>query len=1206
MSDVTRRSFLISAAVLTGASPFGFPAAAAAQVGRPASEDGYDLWLRYRPVLAEPYRSEYRELAGRLLVEGSGASFQAARDELTRALPALLGQQVQLVNEPQAPGTVVLGTPDSSDLIRTVVPKGDLAAVGAEGYVLRSVRQGGALCIVVASTSAVGVLRGAFHLLRLMQTHAHLTSLNVRERPANPIRMVDHWDNLNRTVERGYAGQSIFDWDALPELSPRYTDYARALASLGLNATAVNNVNADSTFLTTGFLPKLAALAGVLRPYGIKLFVSANFASPMDLGGLTTTDPLDDGVKKWWRDKADEIYAAIPDFGGFLIKASSEGQPGPITYGRTHADGANTLAAAVAPHGGIAIYRAFVHGGPDTWTEDAWHEFKPIDGDFAANAVVQIKNGPMDFNPIEPVNPLLGGLPRTNSMLELQITQEYTGHATHLCYLVPEWKQVLDFDTRKNGSGPLVRQIVDGTAYGYSHAGFAGVINFGDDRDWTGHHLAAANTHGFGRLAWNPALPAEDIAAEWIAMTFGPELATGPLRSLLLSSWATYEHYTACLGQAYLVLPLGDHFAPDLPSTVGWHKADGKGIGFDRTTATGSGFAGFYAPPIAAAYEDPATTPEELLLFFHHLPYTHRLASGPTVIQKIYDNHFTAADAAAAERATWHSLETKIDKQRFTEVSERFDDQVDQAYIWRDAVVGYLFKLSRILDESRSWLQIDASKGELLLGGWPNDLPVTVGNASPTDASGHLGLTVPDGWTTGTAAFTVPSTEFAEIKVPVTPPIEPTVAQVTVTVDTPLTVLGTSPRQVTTTPIAGRCVYAVDAGTTTSPVFTGYSRLSPATVWSPDLGYGWVGGAPQSRDRGGPDDLRRDFCCDTTPRVLRLAVPDGKQQLYLLIGDEQVQARGTTVSIGGTQVADSGPLAAGEFTWLHVPLDGGRTVDLTFTGRPGEFWHLVVLALIDPDAPPKAAVVGAPQVNTPLLGGVDNVMTVPVISMTPDHAVQVTLTVSGPDGWSSDPATASIPAAQTVDVKPVVRPPVPPSDGTLQVAATSPDGELGGAHESVDVYAVPAAAKTVFAFDAGPVGSPVLTGYTALTPKSAWDATAGFGWVSGTVLDRDRNRLDVLRRDLVLSQQPCVLRLALPPGSHHAYLMTGDAFAPGARTRVSIGGTVVADSGPAPIPQGTFRWIDWPMSGGDTVDLTLTGSDGDAYWRVVCLVVVSE
>ncbi|MGH3490143.1 MAG: alpha-glucuronidase family glycosyl hydrolase [Actinopolymorphaceae bacterium] len=533
----TRRRFLAGTALtgtgvaLAGSSLLDSAAAEAAWVmlAAPPEEDGYELWLRYRLLVDRPdLLSSYRQTLTHVVAPPAGGTAveRSAVRELRRGLTGILGRPVPQTTAPDGDGALILGTPESSPLVAAHADAAELRQLGPEGFVLRRSTVNGAAAVLLASEGARGVLYGAFHLLRLLQTYRRIDRLDVAERPANPLRLVNHWDNLDRSVERGYAGSSIFAWDDLPNLDPRYTDYARALASVGINGTVVNNVNANAAFLASERLPGLAALAGVFREWGVTFHLSANYASPIvltrdDAEPIETADPFDPRVQAWWRDKVDEIYALIPDFGGFLVKANSEGQPGPLDYGRTHADGADMLAELVAPYDGIIMWRSFVHEGFGDWAEYQHRAFAPLDGDFAANVAVQTKNGPIDFQVREPVNPLFGALPQTNQMIELQITQEYTGHSTHLCYLVPQWKEVLDFDTHTQGTGPTVASIVDGSAYGQTMVGFAGVVNFGDERNWTGHHLAAANTHGYARLAWNPALGADEIAEEWVRMTFG-------------------------------------------------------------------------------------------------------------------------------------------------------------------------------------------------------------------------------------------------------------------------------------------------------------------------------------------------------------------------------------------------------------------------------------------------------------------------------------------------------------------------------------------------------------------------------------------------------------------------------------------------------------------------------------------------------------
>ncbi|WP_163509107.1 alpha-glucuronidase family glycosyl hydrolase [Fodinicola acaciae] len=917
MTGLTRRSLLAGSAGLAAGGVLPPPAASAA-------EDGYELWLRYRRVEDPALLAAYRAMITHLVVGGG----EAVRAELTRGLSGMLGRAVPERPEPPGAGAVIVGTPQTSRLVAAYVDAGELRGLGPEGYLIQR-RRG---WIFVASMGDRGLVYGAFHLLRLLQTGESLARLDIRERPAYALRLANHWDNLDRTVERGFAGLSIFHWDELPNVRGRYADYARALASVGLNGTVVNNVNANARFLSSAMIHGLAGLAAVLREWGISLYLSANFASPMALSGLPTADPLDADVQAWWRAKAAEVYAAIPDFGGFLVKANSEGQPGPGDYGRTHADGANLIAAAVRPYGGIVMWRAFVHNfDPRTWASEAYRTFQPLDGKFADNVVLQIKNGPIDFQVREPVHPLFGALPHTKTMLELQVTQEYTGQSTHLCYLVPEWKQVYDFDTR--GAGTVARIV----------GGAAGVMNIGDDRDWTGHQLAAANTHGYGRLAWNPALEPAGIAAEWARMTFGPCAQT--VVSMLLESWPAFEAYTSPLGCGFLQNG-GNHFDPDPVVSHGSHLADARGVGFDRTAATGTGDTGLWFPPVAAMYESLAGCPDELLLFFHHVAYTHRLRSGKTVIQHIYDSHFDGLLAAERLRRQWRTVRT--DPSRFAAILDRFDHQVAHATIWRDTITEYFFEWSRILDVRRSWIQTRfAEPAVAVLAGTSNDVAVTVGNASADRVDAAVRLVAPAGWTSGTATASLDSTEFTAIPVPLTvPAATPGFATVGATAEASLDVItgARAANDAVVTPAGPQCVLALDAGTTGSPVLSTYQKLSPADLWDASRGFGWVGGKPQSRDRVILDALRRDFVNDTTARTLRLGLPAGGFDAYALVGDTN-SLYPTRIRSGGTLLAASDAMPGNAFTWLRFRLGGGQ-VDLELSGDPGQHWHLNALVII--------------------------------------------------------------------------------------------------------------------------------------------------------------------------------------------------------------------------------------------------------------------
>ena len=956
----TRRTFLAASGTIAAGTYLTDPThltdqQAWAALNTPVGEDGYDLWLRYRPVDEPALLASYRRAFTQVVQTPDVGVLGSASAELVRGMSGLLGRSIAVVREPSRHGAVVLGTPDTSPLVREHVSTADLDAVGPEGYVLRRARVGRFDVVLVAGNGDRGVLYGTFHLLRLVQTRQSVRTLDVTERPANPLRLANHWDNLDGSVERGYAGQSVFHWHTLPETPPHYVDYARALASVGINGTVVNNVNANAQFLSSEMIQKLVPLADILRAWGVTFHLSANFASPMVLGGLDTADPEDPAVRAWWRDKAAEIYDHIPDFGGFLVKANSEGQPGPLDYGRTHADGANLLAEALQPHGGIVIWRAFVWHGPETWADEAYETFQPLDGKFAENAVVQIKNGPIDFQVREPVHPLFGALPHTNSMMELQITQEYTGQSTHLCYAVPMWKEVYDFDTHAAGPGTTVADIVAGSVYDYRHSGVAGVMNFGSDTNWTRHHLAAANTHGFARLAWNPGLDARQVAAEWVRMTFGSHAhLVEVLTRMLLRSREIYESYNSPLGAGF-VQGGADHFDPCVECNEPWHQSDGEGVGFDRTEATGTGTTGLYHSPVSDTFESLATCPDELLLFFHHVPYTHRLHSGTTVIQHIYDSHFEGLEDAYRLRRLWSAQRPHVDAQRFREVAERFDRQVEHATRWRDSLVSYWFSRSRLLDERRSWVQARfAQKWAVLHEGPEYDLELSIGNASPDDVDLTVRLDVPDGWTSGGTPVAVPSRDLRDVSVAVRAGGPPGTTVVGARIDADGIDLLVDSAEVLTSPAGQRCVLALDAGTATSPLHAGYRRLTPDDAWDPGTGYGWVGGAPQSRDRDAWDDpLLRDFVNDIPARTIRVAVPAGTHDAYLLVGDATVNSHPTYVHAGGERLAGSAFLWRGQFEWLHLTLDGGtsgREVDLELSSVPGEHWHLVALAIIDSGA----------------------------------------------------------------------------------------------------------------------------------------------------------------------------------------------------------------------------------------------------------------
>ncbi|WP_306319623.1 MULTISPECIES: alpha-glucuronidase family glycosyl hydrolase [unclassified Streptomyces] len=967
-SGIRRRGLLAAAALGSTAGPLALSAPASAHPARDLrsqatgvlpAEDGYDLWLRYRRIEDPALSQRYRTALGTLVWQGGGPQQRAAVDELTRGLTGLLGARTTPRETPGPGAALVVGTPKTSPLVRALVPTADLEPLGDEGYVIRTATHHGARRTLVAARTDRGVLYGAFHLLRLLQTERPLDHLDITERPAAPLRIANHWDNKDGSIERGYAGRSFFDWDRLPRLDDRYTDYARTLASLGINGAVINNVNTPADYLAEPFLTKLAALASVLRRYGVTLYVTANFAAPIDLGGLDTADPFDDAVQDWWAAKAKEIHGRIEDFGGFLVKANSEGRPGPLDYDRTHADGANLLAKALKPYGGIVMWRAFVHDTDAKWDRQGYTDFTPLDGKFADNAVVQIKNGPIDFQVREPAHPLFGSLPDTNSMIELQVTQEYTGHATHLCYLVPQWKEVLDFDTHKAGENGTVADVVTGRAHPYTHFGFAGVMNFGDSRNWTGSHLAAANTHGYGRLAWNPELSAESLAEEWTRMTFGNDPhVVETVSALLLNSWHTYEDYTSPLGTGYLTHPpdgsVTGHFDPSPTTTTQFHKSDRQGIGYDRTAATGDGYTHLYAPPTRDTYESLDTCPEELLLFLHHVPYTHRLAGGSTVIQHIYDTHFDGAARVTDMRADWNTLRRRIDLRRFGDVDRQFTQQADKAAQWRDTLVAYWFELSRIRDAHRSWIQATVAPADTaLLGGERTELPVQIVNATGSGLRTTVTLDAPDDWRTEPQTCYVDSLGDTTTKLPVVPPHTPTLATLHARpASGSVRALDSSLRSLAKTvvvPPASRCVHALDAGPDTSPLFKDYNRLSPDTSWHEGAEFGWVGDTLDATDTGLLDPLRRDYVRAAAPTKLRLKLPPGPCTAHLLTGDPNTFNRTLVVTVDGTERARSEQLDGREFTWLRIPLDGGasgREVDIDLSAKPTETWHLTACVVV--------------------------------------------------------------------------------------------------------------------------------------------------------------------------------------------------------------------------------------------------------------------
>jgi len=656
------------------------------------AEDGYRLWLRYDPLPAAVAAHDRRYIGG-VTAYGDDSRVIAATRELDRALGGLLsiapGAQA-MRGRPK----ILLGMP--GDLKKAGVPPLDLTGLGPEGYLVRSLALPSGRTIVVTGNSGAGVLYGTFALIREMQLGGSLDDVNLRSAPAYALRMLDHWDNLDRSVERGYAGKSIWDWASLPKIDQRYIDYARANASIGINSAVLNSVNADPKILTSEYLKKVAAVADVLRPYGIRVYLSARFSSPVEIGNLKTADPLDPTVQAWWRTKADEVYRLIPDFGGFLIKANSEGEPGPWDYHRTQADGANVIADALRPHGGTVLWRAFVYAATkEDRAKQAYDEFRPLDGKFRDNVIVQVKNGPIDFQPREPFSPLFGQLPRTKVALEVQLTREYLGGTDGIVFLAPMWTEVLNSDTcSPRCSTPVKNTIV----------AMAGVSNVGSDRDWTGSNFNQANWYAFGRLAWNPSLSAQQIADEWTRMTWSDDpRAMKPIAAMMLGSREAVVDYMTPLGLAhqfqndhhYGPAPWSCSFAQTNWNPCYYNNADSRGIGFDRTKA-GSDAVDQYAPPVARTFASLARIPDEYLLWFHHVPWTYRLRSGQTLWTSLVDHYDGGVGEVEANRREWLSLRPFIDPERFAAVSADLDRQVLEARWWRDASIAYWQSLSKL------------------------------------------------------------------------------------------------------------------------------------------------------------------------------------------------------------------------------------------------------------------------------------------------------------------------------------------------------------------------------------------------------------------------------------------------------------------------------------------------------------------------------
>jgi alpha-glucuronidase len=681
------------------------------------ADDGYELWMKYRRITDEHLLKQYREAIVCIVMPGESATLRIIRSELKRSLNVMLGVDMRYRAATANENALVIGTPAGSDIVRQLQREGKLQNLGGEGYLITSITKGKNRFTVIAANRDIGLLYGAFHFLRTLQTYQPLDQLDIVSTPRIRYRLLDHWDNLDGSIERGYAGKSLWKWDELPKkLDNRYYDYARANASIGINGSVINSVNTNPAILKKEYLGKVAALADVFRPYGIRVFLSVNFSSPISarfeqegdrkggIGGLSTADPINRGVKLWWKNKVKEIYALIPDFGGFLVKASSEGMPGPQDYGRTHADGANMLAEALEPFHGIVMWRAFVYEpkvDPDR-VKRAALEFLPLDGLFRPNVFVQAKNGPLDFQPREPVQPLFGSMTKTPMMLELQITQEYLGHSTHLVYLAPMWKEYFQFDLFAKGPGSTLARIVDGGLRNTTMTGIAGVANTGDDRNWCGHFFAQANWFAFGRLAWDHSISAEQLADEWIRMSItNDSLTCATISSMMTGSWEACINYMTPLGLHH-IMEVDVHYGPGPQHDTGrvdwrsvyYHRADSIGLGFDRSSS-GSNAVGQYFPPLRSEFDKLETCPEKYLLWFHHVRWDYRLNSGRTLWEELCAKYISGTKYVRGMYAKWLSLEGAVDPKVFSSIRAKLEKQLVDSAVWRDTCLTYFQKFSR-------------------------------------------------------------------------------------------------------------------------------------------------------------------------------------------------------------------------------------------------------------------------------------------------------------------------------------------------------------------------------------------------------------------------------------------------------------------------------------------------------------------------------
>lgn len=666
-------------------------------------QNPYDLWLQYDKIEDKTLLDSYKKQVSNVYLNLNSPTGDVIKEEIEKSFKGLLHIEPKFDNK--TPNLIISTLNKLDPSLKKKLSK--TSNINDEGYVIQHISEKGESKLIISAKTEKGLLYGVFNFIKKIQLHKDLSKLTIVDSPKIQKRVLNHWDNLDRSVERGYAGFSIWDWYLLPELiKQEYIDYARANASIGINGTVLTNVNSNALVLSPRYIQKLKALANVFRPYGIQVYLTARFSAPIETGDLETADPLNAEVKQWWKDKAEEIYTEIPDFGGFLVKANSEGQPGPNNYGRSHVDGANMLAEAVAPYDGIIMWRAFVYSEekPEDRAKQAYSEFKPFDGKFKDNVLVQVKNGAIDFQPREPFHPLFGAMPDTPLMMEFQITQEYLGGMSHLVFLPKLFEEVLEEDTYTQGKGSTVGKIIDGQLSNKKLTGMAGVANIGTAKNWTGHQFGQANWYGFGRLAWNPETSAETIAKDWLKMTFSNKTDfVDPMSKLLLDSREAVVNYMTPLGLHHN-MAAGHHQGPgpwvkDMPrpdwTSVYYHKADENGIGFDRTSS-GSNALEQYASEIQEKYSDPATTPDKYLLWFHHLPWNYKMKSGKTLWYEITAHYQKGVEQVEDMQKTWQKMQEYVDPQVFKETNMLLDIQLKEAKQWRNACLLYFQQFSKM------------------------------------------------------------------------------------------------------------------------------------------------------------------------------------------------------------------------------------------------------------------------------------------------------------------------------------------------------------------------------------------------------------------------------------------------------------------------------------------------------------------------------